>query len=479
MKDAFENNLKQSLENFEMPYDNAAWTAMQSRLDATASTPSFEDKMKEGLNANEYPYNPAAWDAMNKRLDKGVKGGINKWYYAAAIVGAAAVTTALLWNSGSDEDATKKETTQVVQNQTQSYPSKANKTNSNSNTSNKVVVDNNGNVVASNGENGTSAQNASSQENGSANNVASNHNVNEPGNSQQNNNNTASNQGTQNNNGTTNNGNTPGTSVGTNPTTTPAWKFIAPAIPETVCEGSTIQVQNENDYPIMIVYPNGLNWVGRENQVTNLNPSVAGSYKVGYLRNDRFKEKTTFVVHELPTAEMDFVDLSQKYLNGLPTIEVRSTSTAASYKWEYENGTVEGIKAGLHFYDAGLHLVRLTVTNENGCSTTIEKPVNVTEDYNLMAMNAFYPTGSDRTTNTFMPYALMERDVTFNMIIVDPNDGHTLYETSDASEGWDGIDMRTGAPVPLEKSYIWKVTIMNPEVGEDNVYAGTVMTMPQ
>ena len=478
MKDAFENNLKQSLENFEMPYDSAAWTAMQSRMDATASTPSLEDKMKEGLNANEYAYNPAAWTAMSKRLDKGAKGGF-KWYYAAAIVGAAAITTVLLWNTGSEEVTTDQKTEQAEQNQTSANPSKSNKTTSNSNAANSAVTDNTGNTVAPNDGSDSNPQNAGGQENGIANQVASNSNPAEQGGSQQASNNGGSNQSTPNNSGTSNGGNNSTITTVTTPTESSAWKFIAPAIPETVCEGTTIQVQNDNEYPIVIRYPNGLNWVGRENQVTNLNPSVAGTYKVGYLRNNRFKEKTTFVVHELPTAEMDFVDLSQKYLNGLPTIEVRSTSEAAAYRWDYENGSVEGINAGLHFFDVGLHLVRLTVTNENGCSSTVEKPVNVTEDYNLMAMNAFYPTGNDRTTNTFMPYALTERNVAFQMIIVDPNDGHTLFETSDAAEGWNGIDQQTGSLVPLEKSYIWKVTIMNPERGEDHVYAGTVLTLPQ
>lgn len=476
MKDAFENNLKQSLENFEMPYDSAAWTAMQSRLDATASTPSFEDKMKEGLNANEYAYNPAAWDAMNKRLEKGAKGGFNKWYYAAAIFGAAALTTAILWNSGDNETPSENDTARVEHGQTVSNKSNQHANNATANASSNTTVDNNGNVTASNDVNANN-QNSNASGNESGNATTSNQGNSNQGNSSQISNNTQSNTNTHSNSGSTTINGT--TTNDPNPATTTAWKFIAPAIPETVCEGSTIQIQNENEYPIVIMYPNGLNWVGRENQVTNLNPSVAGTYKVGYLRNNRFKEKTTFVVSQAPTVDIDFVDLSQKYLNGLPTIEVRSTTSASSYKWEYENGTVSGAQVGLHFYDAGLHLVKLTVTNENGCSHTVEKPVNVTEDYNLMAVNAFYPTGSDRSTNTFMPYGLTERNVAFKLIIVDPNDGHTLFETSDASEGWDGIDQRSGSLVPLEKSYIWKVTIMNPERGEDNVYAGTVLTLPQ
>lgn len=478
MKDAFENNLKQSLENFEMPYDTNAWTAMQSRLDATADTPSFEEKMKEGLNANEYAYNPAAWSEMSKRLDKGTKGGAKKWYYAAAVIGAAAVTTALLWNTNSNNEAAAKQNP-TSENGKNVVSEAQNANNTSTKTSSASSPNAKGNSVASNAIQDQSSSNGAANANDVINQSSSGNQGSNTTNSQQE---TLSNtfELIQNHGGNSNSSLAGPTDVtSNNSSTTTAWRFIAPALPQALCEGSTIQIKNDNAYPLVIMYPNGLNWMGNENQVTSLNPSIAGVYKMGYFRNNKFREKGTFTVHEKPTADIDFVDLSQKYLNGLPTVEVRSTSPATNYHWEYENGVIEGATAGLHFYDAGLHLVKLTVTNENGCSASIEKPVNVTEDYNLMAVNAFYPTGSDRSTNTFMPYALTERNVNFKLIIVDPNDGHTLYETSDATEGWNGIDQLTGSLVPLEKSYIWKVTILNPAHGEDNVYAGTILTLPQ
>lgn len=462
MKDAFEHNFKHCLENFEMPYNSAAWEAMQARLDATP--PSFEDQMKDGLNATEYPYNPAAWTEMSKRLDGKTKGGATKWFVAAGIIGATIITSLFLWNTTTEDDSPSV-SLKVATPENKNTASTENtvKAKSPQVMPETMEIVNGTPSNASDRELQTEQGNPDSQ-NGSVSNVDAG------GNSDQNGQHTSTND----------------TSLPEPKTAEPskndvagtkAIHYIAPAIPENMCEGNAIQIENQNDFPIMIVYPNGLNWIGREHRVTKLNPSLAGLYTVGYVLDNIFFQKSNFVVNAAPNSDFDFVDLSKKYLNGLPTIEVRSTTQAEHYVWTYENGTVHGIDVGLHFYEKGLYPVTLTVTDENGCSSEVEKQINVDEDYNLMAMTGFYPTGNDRTTNSFMPYALTERNVNFTLIIVDPNDGHVLYQTSDASQGWNGIDQQTGSLVPLNKNYIWKVTVMNPEPGEKNVYAGSITAL--
>ena len=467
MKDAFENSFKQNLDNFEMPYDDAAWDAMQSRLDAAASTPSFEDKMKEGLNANEYPYNPAAWTALSDRMDNGKKGGFKKWYLAAGLIGTAAVASLLIWNASDDNEA-KTDTALEAQ------PSKAiHQTNAQAQGTNQAIVTENTaqtDITTSSGEsNNTTAT------------IATPHPFPQvtPANNQVNDATQAStnkSQGEQNTAHTERNQPTVNSSGSNSGTTVSNSEplFATPVIPQILCVGTPIQIQNENDYPVIIVYPNGLNWTGQAHQITRLNPSISGNYKLGYEKNGIFVEESTFAVSDTPAADFDFLDLSQKYLNGVPTIEVRSTAKGTDYEWQYQNGTVRGEEVGLHFYEKGLHPVRLTVTNENGCSSTIEKSVSVDEDYKLIAMNAFNPNSVSQENIKFMPYALTERNVDFKMIILDPNDGHTMYETSDALEGWDGIDQSTGTMAPRETTYIWKVTIANPMPGENNSYTGVV-----
>jgi hypothetical protein len=60
------------------------------------------------------------------------------------------------------------------------------------------------------------------------------------------------------------------------------------------------------------------------------------------------------------------------------------------------------------------------------------------------------------------------------MVILDPNDGGIVYETSDASQPWDGIDSRDGKMIGSNKTFVWKVSIKNPESGEKSEYKGTI-----
>jgi hypothetical protein len=63
---------------------------------------NFENNIKESLNGFEVPYDATAWTAISKRLDQAmpVSGNSNlKWYLGGAATVAVIVTTALLWPS--------------------------------------------------------------------------------------------------------------------------------------------------------------------------------------------------------------------------------------------------------------------------------------------------------------------------------------------------------------------------------------------
>jgi hypothetical protein len=73
-----------------------------------------------------------------------------------------------------------------------------------------------------------------------------------------------------------------------------------------------------------------------------------------------------------------------------------------------------------------------------------------------------------------MPYALSKRNSAFSLIIIDPDNGGIIFESSDASNPWDGIDKRNGKLVSESKTFIWKVTLSSPEKNEKAVYKGTI-----
>jgi hypothetical protein len=98
-------------------------------------------------------------------------------------------------------------------------------------------------------------------------------------------------------------------------------------------------------------------------------------------------------------------------------------------------------------------------------------------DYNLLAVNAFNPQSTNSRNSSFMPYALTIRQTPFKLIVLDPDTGGLVFETSDADDAWDGIDRRDGKLVPGNKAYIWKVVLQNPVAGEKSEYRGTIVRM--
>ena len=91
-----------------------------------------------------------------------------------------------------------------------------------------------------------------------------------------------------------------------------------------------------------------------------------------------------------------------------------------------------------------------------------------------MAPTGFNPSGGDSRTNQFIPLALTMRDTPFEMVIMDPNNMTVLYKTSDASQGWNGIDSRTGQLVPTGSTWLWKVVMKKPLPGEPSEYKGLI-----
>jgi hypothetical protein len=94
-----------------------------------------------------------------------------------------------------------------------------------------------------------------------------------------------------------------------------------------------------------------------------------------------------------------------------------------------------------------------------------------------MAPSGFRPNSGDIQTNTFMPYALTQRNVNFELVVLDPRTGAVVFSSSDATQGWDGIDKRTGEMVKENSVWAWKVVIKNPNVGEPVEYKGTITRM--
>ena len=126
-----------------------------------------------------------------------------------------------------------------------------------------------------------------------------------------------------------------------------------------------------------------------------------------------------------------------------------------------------------NLFNRGTYEIK-TVLSEGNCKSVDTRQITVSEDYNLLAVNAFDPYSSDHRKTTFLPFALTVRNTPFKLVILEPESGAVIFETNDVSQPWDGMDKRTGKMVPSNKAYIWKVNLSQPVEGEKSTYQGTI-----
>lgn len=163
------------------------------------------------------------------------------------------------------------------------------------------------------------------------------------------------------------------------------------------------------------------------------------------------------VIHEAPTAAFNV--LKQDYAGQLPSVHFENRSLGSvSYQWDLGDGTVSTAASPDHVYKVkGLYKVELTTTNETGCVDRKMKEVRIDKDFNLGAPASFSPNG-DAKEETFMPEALLSLTAKFQLDIYDPA-GQVLYSTSDPTHPWCGKVKNQGA-VCEPGDYVWVVDVM-------------------
>jgi gliding motility-associated-like protein len=100
----------------------------------------------------------------------------------------------------------------------------------------------------------------------------------------------------------------------------------------------------------------------------------------------------------------------------------------------------------------GQYTVNLTVTDGHGCVSQTTQTVIINGVYLFYVPNSFTPDG-DGNNDTFKPEG-NDIDLTKYTMQIFNRWGELIFETIDATEGWDGT--YKGKPVP-EETYIWKI----------------------
>lgn len=441
----------------------------------------IEELFKQSLKGHEMPYNPDAWKAMSARLDVvspvATPTSYLKYYLGAAGIGVAAVATYFIFAGGNTPESTtspvaKETQTEQEQNEATSKANAKDKKHSNNpTTSNGEAQSGNATVIPAptgtptSPEKGLQTSNTkqhtkvdpdySSGSLGVNTGVGPLSNQRQSGNLVNDPNNKVS-----------------GGEIGSPSLSRMNQKMIMPEIND-LCLNEEITITNSNEQEIYVL--DALNATVKiipAKKSIVFKPSVVGTYSLGYKNDAKIQSSSTFTVNRIPDADFT-VDLINKFENGIPSTHVQAIGGQGTYNWKAERQSAQGVEAEMHFYKKGEQTIELTVNNGQ-CASTVEKTIYIENDYNLMAVTGFTPTSNDPKTNTFMPFALTQRDVRFTLMILDGRDGGIVYKTSDASLPWDGTDIRSGRRSETPQVYVWKAVILNPETNEPSEYRGTI-----
>ena len=242
-----------------------------------------------------------------------------------------------------------------------------------------------------------------------------------------------------------------------------------------MCLGERQLLENKNDFAVSVFKQNSNQLIAtiEAKKSMSFEAKEQGTYLLVEKNKTVIEGANSFEVKNSPKPTLE-IESEIRYEKGVPTLKA-STDASNSVQWTVNNLELNSTKSEIDFnpFKAGNYIVSLKTLNE-GCIVSQTSKVNIDEDYNLLAVNAFNPNSFEPRNQTFIPFALTQRDVKFTLLILDPKDGGVMYQTEDASQPWNGIDKRTGQLSPSNQAYIWKVRISNPLPGESPEYKGTI-----
>lgn len=184
------------------------------------------------------------------------------------------------------------------------------------------------------------------------------------------------------------------------------------------------------------------------------------------------------VVTILPIAKQDFNYTEQSLQNDKNKVKYPYTTLSVDAKnvkafvWDAGNGKIstESTPAFL-FEKAGVYPIKATFTHQSGCEVTFTKNIEVQQNFDLLAPTGIEPNNANKERATFLPKALYTWDIKFEIVITDKF-GNEVYTTTDNKKPWNGKLNNAGEVLP-EGVYVWKATTFDVN-GVAHYHSGTV-----
>ena len=157
-------------------------------------------------------------------------------------------------------------------------------------------------------------------------------------------------------------------------------------------------------------------------------------------------------------------------------IFTNQSTGAVSYAWDFgdETGTSTAVDPS-YTYDTkpSTYSIWLYVTSAEGCQDSTRQTVIVKDELVFWIPNTFTPNGDERN-NTFQPVFTSGFDpYNFTMMIYN-RWGEVIFETHDATIGWDGTYR---GDIVQEGAYTWRIKVKEPQNDRKHEFTGHVNIM--
>jgi gliding motility-associated-like protein len=153
----------------------------------------------------------------------------------------------------------------------------------------------------------------------------------------------------------------------------------------------------------------------------------------------------------------------QQVFSDGPTVQFTNTSILNQDNiWDFGDGTGNNLLNPSHAYpmgEIGNYLVQLTVISNAGCRDSTTTLVIVKDQLLYYVPNTFTPDG-DEYNNIFKPVMTAGFDPQDYRLLIFNRWGEIMFESHDASEGWDGT--YNGRTLP-SGTYLWTIDFGNPD----------------
>lgn len=251
-------------------------------------------------------------------------------------------------------------------------------------------------------------------------------------------------------------------------------KLKLPVLPKVICLNESLKLNNVNTQDAQLVSPSGKRKIvhGDTKESYTLNEAGVYTYKIGSLTE---KVEVVEPQNDLYIAVPANVDDME---DGIPYLKIDFNGNCSNLKWNTDGVAFEQKDRNtliLHPFKQKSFTITVQGEDQNGCIVSKKENITLRKRYNLNASEGFDPLDNRSDVATFMPEALTVRNTPFELTIRDVSTNELIYHTRNASDGWDGKDPRTGDLVPKNSRWIWKVTLFEPLQGEPSQYSGIIM----